>query len=70
MDTISNFSRHGAGGTDVIDFNGFGLNFTTLQQYLSFQAGGVAVITIDAATKLTVANGIPPNGFLASDFIF
>ena len=47
-----------------------GSTSATLQQYLSFQAGGVAVITIDAATKLTIANGIPPNGFLASDFIF
>ena len=34
MDTISSFSRHGAGGTDVIDLNGFGLNFDTLQPYL------------------------------------
>ena len=70
MDTISNFSRHGAGGTDVVDLNGFGLNFSTLQNYLSFPSNGVAVITLDAATILTIANGIPPNGLLASDFIF
>jgi Ca2+-binding RTX toxin-like protein len=70
VDLIANFSRHGAGGTDVIDLNGFGLNFNSLQSYLSFQPNGVAVITIDADTVLTIANGIAPNGFLASDFIF
>ena len=70
MDLIANFSRHGAGGTDVIDLRGFGLNFNSLQSYLSFQPNGAAVITIDAASVLTIANGIPPNGFMASDFIF
>jgi Ca2+-binding RTX toxin-like protein len=69
-DTIANFSRHGAGGTDVIDLNGFGLTVNTLAQYLSYQANGVAVIRFNDATVLTIANGIPPNGLLASDFVF
>ena len=64
--------RHGgggdAGGTDVIDVNGFGLNFTTLQPFMA-DVGGNCVITLDAATILTVI-GVTKAQFLASDFIF
>ena len=53
MDSATGFLRHGAGGTDVIDVNGFGLNFTTLQPFMA-DVGGNCVITLDAATVLTV----------------
>ena len=29
LNSITGFARHGAGGTDVIDLQGFGLNFTS-----------------------------------------
>ena len=35
MDSATGFLRHGAGGTDVIDINGFGLNFVTLQPFMA-----------------------------------
>ena len=62
------FARHGAGGTDVIDVNGFGLNFTTLQQYLA-DVSGNCVITLDAATILTI-EGVTKAQLQASDFVF
>ena len=39
MDTVVNFSRHGAGGSDVVDLNGFGLNFSSLQGYMADVGG-------------------------------
>jgi hypothetical protein len=54
LDSITGFARHGAGGTDVIDLQGFGLNFTSLQAYLS-DAGG---------------NGVTKGQLQASDFVF
>ena len=68
MDSVTGFSRHSAGGTDVIDVNGFGLNFTTLQPFMA-DVGGNCVITLDAATVLTVI-GVTKAQFLATDFIF
>ena len=50
MDTVVNFSRHGAGGSDIVDLNGFGLNFSSLQGYMA-DVGGNCVITLDAATS-------------------
>jgi hypothetical protein len=52
----------------VIDLNGFGLNFSSLQAFMA-DAGGNCVITINAATVLTV-NGLSKAQLLASDFIF
>ena len=63
-----NFSRHGAGGSDVVDLNGFGLNFSSLQGYMA-DIGGNCVITLDAATTLTI-DGISKGQLLASDFLF
>jgi hypothetical protein len=70
MDSITGFIRHGGGGEgiDVIDVNGFGLNFTTLQPYMA-DVGGNCVITLDAAAVLTVI-GVTKAQFLATDFIF
>jgi hypothetical protein len=72
MDSITGFLRHGsggdAGGTDVIDVNGFGLNFTTIQAFMA-DAGGNCVITLNGADVLTVI-GVTKAQFLASDFIF
>src|SRR5262245_45069160 len=72
IDSITGFAPHGgggdAGGTDVIDLNGFGLNFTTLQPFLS-NVGGNAVITINAATVLTII-GVTSAQLQASDFLF
>ena len=45
-----------------------GSNFTTLQPFMS-DVGGNCVITLDAATVLTV-NGVAQAQLLASDFIF
>jgi hypothetical protein len=66
--TISNFASHGAGGSDVIDLNGFGLSFSSLQGYTANVDGNV-VITLDAATFLTI-NGVTTAQLQASDFIF
>ena len=53
----------------MIDLNGFGLNFTTLlQPYLS-NSGGNCVITLDAATILTI-NGVTSRQLQQNDFIF
>jgi hypothetical protein len=49
VDVITGFARHGAGGTDLIDLAGFGLNFTTLQPFLA-TVGGNGVVAINAAT--------------------
>ena len=69
-DTVTNFSRHSAGGSDVIDLNGFGLSWSALEAtYLRYQPDGSALITIDAATSLRIA-GTPINTLHASDFIF
>jgi Ca2+-binding RTX toxin-like protein len=68
LDSITGFARHGGGGTDVIDLNGFGLNFTTLQPFLS-DSGGNCVLTINAATILTI-NSVTKAQLLASDFVF
>src|SRR5262249_51244915 len=68
LDSITGFARHGAGGTDVIDLNGFGLNFASLQPFLS-TVGGNAVITINAATVLTIV-GVTSAQLQASDFLF
>jgi Ca2+-binding RTX toxin-like protein len=68
LDSITGFARHGGGGTDVIDLNGFGLNFTTLQPFMA-DASGNCVITINAATILTI-NGVTKAQLLASDFVF
>ena len=68
MDSIGGFSHHGAGGTDVIDLNGFGLNFSTLQPYLANVAGNV-VIALDAATVLTIT-GVTIAQLQESDFVF
>ena len=68
IDNIVNFARHGAGGIDVIDLNGFGLNFSSLQSYLS-DVGGNATITINAATILTI-EGVTKAQLLDSDFLF
>ena len=68
MDSITGFARHGAGGTDVIDVNGFGLTFTTLQQYLA-DVSGNCVIMLDAATILTI-EGVTKAQLQASDFVF
>ena len=67
MDAITSFSRHSAGGTDVIDLNGFGLNFTTLQSFMS-DVGGNCVIVLNGVDILTV-NGTLKAQFLATDFI-
>jgi Ca2+-binding RTX toxin-like protein len=67
QDTISNFARHQAGGTDIIDLNGFGLNFASLQHYLV--DGPNVMIRIDAATILTI-NGVTIPQLQARDFIF
>jgi hypothetical protein len=37
-------ARHGGGGTDLVDLNGFGLSFATLAPFIS-TVGGNAVIT-------------------------
>jgi hypothetical protein len=58
----------GAGGADVIDLNGFGLNFSNLQLFLSTVSGN-AVITINAATVLTVV-GVTSAQLQATDFLF
>jgi Ca2+-binding RTX toxin-like protein len=68
IDTITGFSRHGDGSTDVIDLNGFGLNFTSLQSYPP-TSGGNAVTTINAATVLTIF-GVTSAQLQANDFIF
>ena len=68
MDTVVNFSRHGAGGSDVVDLNGFGLNFSSLQGYMA-DVGGNCVITLDAATILTI-DGISKGHLQANDFLF
>ena len=48
----------------MIDVNGFGLNFTTLQPYMA-DVGGNCVITLDAATVLSVI-GVTKAQFLAN----
>jgi hypothetical protein len=68
VDTITGFARHGAGGTDVVDLNGFGLSFATLAPFLSTVSGN-AVITVNAATVLTI-NGVTSAQLQASDFVF
>jgi Ca2+-binding RTX toxin-like protein len=68
LDSITGFARHGGGGTDVIDLNGFGLNFSSLQPFLS-TVGGNAVVTINAATVLTVV-GVASAQLQANDFVF
>ena len=60
--------RHGGGGTDVLDVNGFGLNFTTIQTFMA-DVGGNCVFTLNGADILTV-NGVLKAEFLATDFIF
>ena len=65
---VTGFLRHGAGGTDVLDVNGFGLDFTTLQAFMA-DVGGNCVFTLNGADILTV-NGVLKAQFLASDFIF
>jgi serralysin len=68
IDAISGFARHAGGGTDVIDLNGFGLNFTALQAFMA-DVGGNCLITINAATALTL-NGVTKAQLLTSDFVF
>jgi hypothetical protein len=51
LDSITGFARHGGGGTDVIDLNRFGLNFTTLQPFMA-DVGGYCVITINAVRSV------------------
>ena len=73
-DILTGFDGHmpkgggDAGGADVIDLNGFGLNFTTLQAFMT-DVGGNCVFTLNGADVLTV-NGTLKAQFLASDFIF
>ena len=56
-DSVTGFLRHGAGGTDVLDVNGFGLDFTTIQAFMA-DVGGNCVFTLNGADILTV-NGVP-----------
>ena len=67
-DSVTSFLRHSAGGTDVLDVNGFGLNFTTIQPFMA-DVGGNCVITLNGVDILTVI-GVTKAQFLASDFIF
>ena len=67
MDTVVNFSGHGAGGSDVVDLNGFGLSFSSLQGYMA-DVGGDVVITLDTATILTI-DGISKGQLQANDFV-
>jgi Ca2+-binding RTX toxin-like protein len=68
VDSITGFARHGAGGSDVINLNGFGLTFSSIQPFLS-DSGGNCVLTINAATILTI-NSVTKAQLLASDFVF
>ena len=66
-DSVAGFARHGAGGTDVIDLNGFGVNFTTLQGFMA-DVGGNCVFTLGA--DILTVSGVLKAQFLATDFIF
>jgi hypothetical protein len=68
IDTISNFSHHGAGGTDVIDLKGFGFANFTVVQALMADSGANVVLTTNALTVLTI-DGVHKADLAASDFL-
>ena len=66
-DTISGFSTHAAGGSDLVDLRGFGLTFTKLINTYTAQAGADAVITL-GGDVLTLHN-VQVGSLQASDFL-
>ena len=67
-DVVTGFARHGGGGTDVVDIQGFGLaNFAALQPFMS-QSGSDTVINL-GADVLRIRN-VLPGELLATDFSF
>ena len=68
QDEIIGFSRHNAGGTDVVSIQGFGVTtFAQLQTFMT-QSGGDTVITLNTADILIV-RGVAPGTLQASDFL-
>ena len=68
QDVITGFARHGGGGTDVVDIQGFGLaNFAALQPFMS-QSGSDTLINL-GADVLRIRN-VLPGELLATDFNF
>ena len=58
-DAVTGFARHGGGGTDVIDIQGFGLaSFAALAPFMA-QSGSDTVITLNGADILTIRNVLP-----------
>lgn len=68
QDTITGFAAHSAGGTDIIDLNGYGLTFASLGGFMS-QNGANTVIDILNGDILTLIN-IQKANLQASDFHF
>ena len=67
QDEIIGFARHGAGGTDVVSIQGFGVTtFAQLQGFMT-QSGADTVITLNTADILTIRNVLPAQ-WQATDF--
>ncbi len=67
QDELIGFARHGAGGTDVVSIQGFGVTTFAQLQGLMMQSGADTVITFNTADILTIRN-VLPGDWLATDF--
>jgi hypothetical protein len=67
QDDITGFAAHLAGGTDVIDLQGYGLSFATLINNFTTQVGSDCVIDFKNGDILTLHNA-QKSGLQASDF--